>query len=133
MDSVEKQLLHTNVHKAIRPDQMPNWILKDAEAIIASPICHLFNNLLRESYIPTLWKSANVFPLPKIKPVHNLSKDLRPISLTPVLAKMLEHYPIQHMINTCQVVNPNQFGAVNGSSTTFVLLEILQLVYHRNI
>ncbi len=32
------------------------------------------------------------------------------------------------MRNTCQVVDPNQFGAVKGSSTTFVLLEILQPV-----
>ncbi len=108
---------------------MPNWILKDAAAIIATPICHLFNSSLRDSYIPTLWKSAKVCPLPKTKPMQNISKDLRPISLTPVLTKMLEHYSIQHMINTCQVVDPNQFGAVKGSSTTFVLLEILQPVY----
>ncbi len=42
---------------------------------------------------------------------------------------MLEHYPIQHMRNTCQVVDPNQFGAVKGSSTIFALLKILQSVY----
>ncbi len=31
--------------------------------------------------------------------------------------------------NTCQVVDPNQFGAVWGSSTTLALLQILQRVY----
>ncbi len=33
------------------------------------------------------------------------------------------------MRNTCQVEDPNQFGAVKGSSTTFASLEILQPVY----
>ncbi len=129
VDSVEKQLLYTKLHKAIEPDQMPNWILKDAAAIIAAPICHLFHSSLRNSYIPALWKSANVCHLPKTKPIQNLSKDLRPISFTPVLTKMLEHYLIQHMRNTCQVVDPNQFGVVKGSSTTFALLEIFQPIY----
>ncbi len=50
------------------------------------------------------------------KPVHNIKKKLRPISLTPVIAKMMENYPIHHMRNTCQVVDPNQFGAVRGNS-----------------
>ncbi len=54
VDSVEKQLLHTKLHKAIGPDQMPDWILKDAAAIIAAPICHLFNSSLRDCYIHTL-------------------------------------------------------------------------------
>ncbi len=41
----------------------------------------------------------------------------------------MEYYPIQHMRNTCQVVDPNQFGVVRGSSTTLTLLQIIQPVY----
>ncbi len=63
-------------------------------------------------------------PLAKSKPVQNLKTDLRS-----VIAKMMEYYPIQHMRNTCQVVDGNQFGAVQGSSTTPALLQILQPVY----
>ncbi len=110
VDCGEKQLLKTRLHQSIGPDKIPNWILKDLASIITTPICHLFNSSLRDSYVPTLWKSANACPLPKSKPVQNLKKDLRPISLTPVIAKMMEYYPIQHMRNTCQVVDPNQFG-----------------------
>ncbi len=54
---------------------------------------------------------------------------MRPISLIPVLAKILEHYPILNMRNTCQVVDPNQCDTVKGSSTTSTLLEILRPVY----
>ncbi len=91
---------------------MPNWTLKDAAAIIAAPICHLFNSSLRDSYIPTLWKSANVCPMPKTKPTQNLSKDLRSIFLTPVLAKMLEHYPIQIPARLWIPINLVQWKAV---------------------
>ncbi len=126
VDSVEKQLLKTRLQMSIGPDQIPNWILKDLAGIIATPICLLFNSSLRDSYVPTIWKSANVCPLPKSKPIQNLKKDLRTISLTTVIAKMMEYYPIQHMRNTCQVVDPNQFGAVRRSSITLALLQILQ-------
>ncbi len=46
VDSVEKQLLKTRLHKSIGPDKIPNWILKDLASIIAIPICHLFNSSL---------------------------------------------------------------------------------------
>ncbi len=42
---------------------------------------------------------------------------------------MTEYYPIQRMRNTCQVVDSNQFGAVQGSYTTLALLQNLQPVY----
>ncbi len=40
------QLLKTRLQKSIGPDQIPNWILKDLDGIIATPICHLFNSSL---------------------------------------------------------------------------------------
>ncbi len=86
VEDVEKQLMQTRLHKAIGPDQLPNWILKDMTGVIAGPICHLFDSSLRDSYIPTIWTSANICPLTNTKPIINICKDLRPISLTPVLA-----------------------------------------------
>jgi hypothetical protein len=38
----------------------------------------------------TLWKKANVSPLPRKKPVTILEKDLRPISLTLCISKVAE-------------------------------------------
>ncbi len=62
--------------------------------------------------------------------MQNLSKDLRPISLTPVLAKMLEHYLIHHMRNICQIVDPNQFGAVKGSYVRVLLIDFSKSFDH---
>ncbi len=58
-----------------------------------------------------------------------ICKDLRPISLTPVLIKMLEQYPVNHTRETCHNVDSSQFGDVKGSSTTFAYLEILHSIY----
>ncbi len=130
VEDMEKQLMHTCLHKAIGPDQLPNWILKDMAGIIAAPMCHLFNSSLRDSCIPIIWKSANICPLRKTKPIQDISHDLwPPISLTLVLAKMLEQYPVNHMRETCQNVDSSQVGAVKGSSATFALLEILHPIH----
>ncbi len=92
--------------------------------IIAAPMCHLFNSSLRDSYITTIRKSANICPLTKTKPIQDICKDLQPISLTPVWAKMLEQNPVNHMRETCQNVDSSPFGVVTVSSTTLALLEI---------
>ncbi len=111
VEDVEKQLMYTHLHKAFGPNQLPNGVLKDMVGIIAAPMCHLFNSSLRDSYIPTIWKSANICPLPKIKPIQDISKDLQPISLNPVL----KQYPVNHMRETCQNVDDSsQFGAVKA-------------------
>ena len=36
------------------------------------------------------WKTANVIPLPKRNPPVSIEKDIRPISLTPIAAKVFE-------------------------------------------
>jgi hypothetical protein len=38
-------------------------------------------------------------------------------------------YPVQHIRTACPNIDPNQYGAVSGSSTTHALLKILQSVY----
>ena len=40
--------------------------------------------------LPDLWKTATVVPVPKKHPPGSLENDIRPISLTPILAKAFE-------------------------------------------
>ena len=42
---------------------------------------NIINTSYREQQLPACWKMADVSPLPKKKPVKDLKKDLRPISL----------------------------------------------------
>ena len=71
---------------------------------------------------------ANVTPLPKKKPVQNLKKDLRPISLTPCVSKVAKEFVERDYIMPAVLnnLNLNQYGTVPKSSTTFALLDMLR-------
>ena len=43
---------------------------------------------------PVTVKLADVTPLPKQKPVKEIKKDLRPISLTPCISKLAEDFVV---------------------------------------
>lgn len=127
VESVDKKLSDLNLHKAVGPDQVPNWFLKENAILLAKPISAIFNSSVRQSVVPGLWKEANVIPLPKVSPVSRLEKDLRPIALTPVLAKTLESYIVSWMRNM-SVHSPTQYGAVKGSSTTHGLIYLVHTI-----
>ena len=50
----------------------------------------IFNASLREGYLPPIWKSAEVVPVPKLHPPISIHNDLKPISLLPTIAKVFE-------------------------------------------
>ena len=86
LEQVEKQMLKTNSRKAKGPDAIPNWIIKDLAGIIANKeLCPLSGSQL-------MW-----YPCQKKSPPKAMEQDLRPVSLTPVLAKLLEDYPVKWM------------------------------------
>ena len=59
---------------------------------LAPPVCAIFNSSLKEGIVPQLWKYADIRPLSKVQPPKLIHKDLRPISITPVLSKCLVHF-----------------------------------------
>ena len=62
----------------------------------------------------------NVTPIPKQKPVTNVNKHLRPISLTQTISKVAEEFVVAKYIGPAilKIIDTNQFGAIPGSSTT---------------
>ena len=75
-----------------------------------------------------LWKSATICPLAKVNPPTILQKHIRPISLTPVLAKILESFTCQWVMDAItEDIDPHQYGSIKGSSTVHALVE---LVHH---
>ena len=76
--------------KASGPDGVPAKILKMCADELAEPLCDIYNQCLRTGYIPTTWKHAEIIPVPKnSKP--SILNDYRPIALTPIIMKCLEH------------------------------------------
>ena len=125
-ETVSKLLSEINVNKAIGPDDIPSWILRDHALTLAHPICTIFNASIREGYLPAIWRSAIVIPIPKVNRPRIISKDLRPISLTAVLSKQLEKIIGGWMLNNIvDRLDMNQYGGLRGLSTTHALVDMI--------
>ena len=68
-------------------------------------------------------------PLPKLKPVININKDLRPISLTFVISKLVQHFVVALHFGPAvlEVIDPNHYGSIPASSTLLALTYMLRV------
>ena len=87
---VSKLLRQINPHKATGPDQICGKVLKELSEEIATIITCIFQKTLDSGKIPTDWKHANVCPVFKKGDKRN-AINYRPISLTCILSKIMEH------------------------------------------
>ena len=85
-----KLLQNINPHKAVGPDQIPGKFLKLCSHEMAFIYQILFQASLDQGIVPSDWKEANIMPLFK-KGDRSLAENYRPISLTSVSGKLLEH------------------------------------------
>ena len=86
-----KKLLETlNPHKAIGPDNIPGQFLKLCATEMADIFTTLFQASLNQGIVPPDWKTANIVPLFKKGDKSNPA-NYRPISLTSLTCKILEH------------------------------------------
>ena len=87
---VLKLMKGLNPHKAECPDHIPTRFLKEFAAQLSSARTLIFQASLQRGEVPDYWKQANVAPI-FIKGEHNTTSNYRPISLTSVCSKILEH------------------------------------------
>ncbi|CAB4018295.1 Hypothetical predicted protein, partial [Paramuricea clavata] len=115
-----KNLLFFKSNKA--PDSLPNWILNNFSMEISEPVTMIFNASIKQAQVPMQWKEANVVPVPKTSSVTDISSDLRPISLTAALSKVLESFPFQWIMDTIKSqLDPKQFGSRQWRVRVFLL------------
>ena len=68
-------------------------------------------------------KDSDIIPIPKSQPP-TCEDDTRPISLTSYLSKVLEVFVVRWMISDIESkIDPQQFGCLKGTSTTYCLLD----------
>ena len=84
----ENALQQIKVNTAVGPDNVPVYVPRDNASTLAAPLTALFNTSLRDGVINALWKLAHVIPLPKKQPSRSIEKEIRPISLTPIVSKI---------------------------------------------
>ena len=86
---VLKKLFNLDAGKATGPDRISARLLRMVAPSIAQSITSLFNASLTTGQFPSEWKEANITPVPKPGGKRDFNS-LRPISVQPVLAKVLE-------------------------------------------
>ena len=103
----------------IGPDNIPPWMVKNYAHVLAAPVMAIFNSSLREGKFPDIWKTATIVPVPKKHPPGSLENDIRPISLTPILAKVFEGIVLNWVddVVTPQI-DERQFGGLASTGMT---------------
>ena len=116
---VEREIRQLKQNKATGTDQLPPNLLKDCSVLIAKPIAHILNLSVKTSTVPSLWKSAKICPIFK-SGKSELVENYRPISVLPVLSKILEktvHQQLYSFLETNSLLNDCQFGYRKRRST----------------
>ena len=109
------------------PDNIPALFLKNIIANIASPLNIVYNKCLSEGFVPNEWKIAHVVPIYK-KGNPQSPSNYRPVSLTPILCKVLERVVRKEMVSYLfdnNIIPKNQHGFLSKKSTVSNLIECL--------
>jgi hypothetical protein len=89
-NGIEKLLKCLNAYKTPRPDNLSPRLLKERSSEIAPLLQLVYQKSLEISCVPDDWRKANVTPIYKKGPKY-LAENYRPVSLTLVCCKIMEH------------------------------------------
>ena len=123
-DGVLKQLKDLDSSKAQGPDAIPPWFLKLAAIDIAPYLTDIFQTSVDSGIVPDIWKQANIAPVFK-KGDRSEAANYRPVSLTVVASKILEHIIASHIMKHAEanaILNNNQHGFRARRSTDTQLI-----------
>ena len=127
---VLKLLQNINPNKATGPDGIPGRVLKECAQELAPVLTHLFQASLHQGKIPHEWKQAHVSPIFKKGDRHQPA-NYRPVSLTSIVCKLMEHIIHSQVINHLEnheILSSRQFGfRQKRSCETQLLLTIHDL------
>ena len=124
---VEKQLRELNPSKASGPDELPPRLLQLIAHEIAPPLAFLFQQSFNTGTVPTQWKHARVTPIHKSGDKCNPA-NYRPISLTCVCSKIMEHIVLSHIskhLASHNILIDIQHGFRQKLSTTTQLISAI--------
>jgi len=127
-EEVLTELKGVDTSKAPGPDGIPTTILKDCAEALTRPLTQLFNMSLDKSSVPKEWKRANVVPVFK-KGDPTQTNNYRPISLLPIVSKILERLIYNKIINFIRPkLTSMQHGFLAKCSTTTQLLTVFSKI-----
>ena len=93
---VEKLLTRLDPNKASGPDNISCRILKELAIELAPALTAIYQQSIDSGSLPSDWTRANITPVYK-KGNKNLAENYRPVSLTCVACKIMEHIICSHI------------------------------------
>lgn len=124
---VLEKLTCLDVTKSQGPDGISAAYLKSCAASLCFPICLLLQKSFECSSLPTIWRTATIKPIFKRGDKFE-AKNYRPISLIPIVAKVMESIIVDVMkefLLLHNIIPSQQHGFTRGRSVVTNLLTCL--------
>ena len=128
VNGVMKLLQNVNVNRSSGPDQIFCWIRFTAAEELAPILQTIMVHSLRTGTIPEDWKNANIHAIYK-KGDKSLASNYRPISLTYVPCKIMEHILFHHIFSHLEkhnIVTDVQHGFRKSHSCATQLITTIE-------
>ena len=108
-------------------DGVSSQLVKDLKCALSFPLSVIINNSLTMGLAPNMAKLAKIIPIYKAKDKNNIS-NYRPISLLPVIYKILEnvvHKNLYTFLEKNKVLYASQYGFRKNRSTVNAISELV--------
>ena len=115
---VGRLLGNLDVRKAMGPDGVSGWTLKECKEQLVQPIWEMITSSIKEGRVPKEWKRANIVPIYKGGKQTDLL-NYRPVSVTSVVSKICEILIKEKWVRYLddKVISNRQFGFRHVSQT----------------
>ena len=130
-EELMKIIRNLKVHKAHGHDDISIRMIKICDKSILKPLILLFENSIKSSYYPDIWKKSNIIPVHK-KNDKKLVNNYRPISLLPIFGKIFEKIIFNRIYNFLSeenLLNNNQSDFHPSDSCVNQLLSITHEIF----
>ena len=125
-DEVLKIIKGLKNSKSTGVDYIDTAVIKLVAQDILPALTHIVNLSMSESIFPSIWKHAKVIPLLK-KNDPLLPKNYRPVSLLPILSKILEKAVFIQLVEYLdyhKLLSPNHHGSRHSHNTATALIQM---------
>ena len=125
-DEVLKIIKGLKNSKSTGVDYIDTTMIKLVASDILPALTHIVNLSMSESIFPNIWKHAKVIPLLK-KDDPLLPKNYRPVSLLPILSKILEKAVFTQLVEYLDrhhLLSPNHHGSRHSHNTATALIQM---------
>lgn len=126
VDEVRAEIARLNCKSATGPDAVSNKILRNLDEVSLQSLTEYMQKCWSEGSIPQIWKTAEIILIPKPGKALSL-ENLRPISLTSCVGKLMEHVVhtrLNRFMEENELYPPTMIGFRPKLSTQDVMLQL---------